>query len=307
MNYPAPHISPLPQGEPSAYKRGFTARGLRLWRVALAPLLALTFVGLLAAPTCAVQVLPLSETGYTPEFEPVEPSWSQGNLISAEEWKRYSSRPHAFGPPITLAQSQPAGAAGYVRDPVYLPVTPLRKGSSTSRQVTTPPRPVTPPTVTSPTVSGPAAPVVPGLSSVKQPTAPAVSGATAPVAMPYSSTAAPTGPVTPQAPSAAAVAPVSPPTDVVVPQATPAGSPSIAAGTVGQGGVMDTGRSSVSAPAQAGNRPSGMSGSVNGAETSQGRRQMLSGPASSLVVPPPGISLTPNNGSGALTSSTVPQ
>lgn len=296
--------------------------------LAAAALLACTVCA--ASAAAAVAVTPLSEEVFTAPINnvtlPAEKrpdGWQTGPLIPLEEWKRYCNRPNALGPHPqgrgAVAEVYPNGATGYVRDPAYLPVLPLEQPKATTRKskktAATPYGPaaasptmpsvaaprvptVAAPTVAAPTVAGPAS--VPGVTvpAVPGTTAPAVAGtasptrptspATGPVAAPYSATAPATGPV------------------------TPAASPSLAAQSPAQDGIMATGRGIASdMAAQAGQsaRSNGAAGTAaTGTQLNMGeRRPFIGGQANTLVVPPEGISLQPNNGSAALTAPANPQ
>lgn len=257
--------------------------------------------------------------GYPP------PDWTPGKPTPTGEWEHISRRPNAFGPrllppppgfyPGSHAYSGSHGAiipgSQYTipsystgPDPAAMPLMNIPgtnrrtvKGANqpavSTRSTTVTGRGVTPPMVVRPTT--PSTPVQP---SVTAPTRPGpASAASSSVQGPYSATpASPTGPVTPALPESPAV-----------------NSPSLAASTEGQGGVMDAGKP-VAQPVNTNQNASGQSvGSVTGAlrttptEVPRQRPPVLSGPAESLVIPPEGISLTPNNGAGALTSPPIPQ
>lgn len=295
----------------------------------------------LTPAVAGVSVMPLSEKGgiSTVADSSLPPSWQHGRLLPEEEWKRYSNRPHAFDHAMTLAENHPDGATRAVRDPAYLPVLPMTeskavtksksKKSAATPAITRPAVPVVASpygtslsrpgapakgnpqgiSVSSPTVATPnvPSPKVPTVASPKSPT----------VASPYSAAAEPTGPVsnpanpvTPASPRSAAVASPSSPDN-----------PSLAAQPEAQDGLMTSGRGIVAdmangvaagivaAKAAESGISAGLStsdGSVS-ANTAKNGRDILRGPADSLVVPPTGISLSPNNGSGALTAPANPQ
>lgn len=275
-----------------------------------------------------VSVTPLSEDVFSSQDSALGYAGPTGRLLSEEEWMRYSNRPNALGSAVNLAQNHPNGATGYVRDPAYLPILPLttttQKSGSKSRKakatqvapspygptVASPVSPVVPmPVVSAPRIPTVAAPKVPA------PHIPVVKGAGA-VASPYSSVAAPTGPVAnPTNP----ITPTSPMSPAVGASAIPAASapgnpaeipsPSLADQPSAQDGLMATGRGAVSdmvGDANA-NAAADSNAENNASGSTQNGRQVLRGPANSLVVPPAGISLTPNNGAAALTAPANPQ
>lgn len=259
------------------------------------------------------------------------PAWTTGKPLPEYEWDHISRRPWAFGPipmrsPSMTAQAPYGGAASptlprvYGPDPAAMPIQPLQTGSGRSRSAKQPAmtsksttitgQGVTVPTVAAPTVPGVAAP------SVSAPTAPTVSNPAAPNGVkptavnPYTATAAPTGPVTPAAPTAPTTPAVNTPATPAIqnPAAVPAtASPAPAGpanGTAGNG-TAGNGATAGAGTGTAGAGNAGVTGTLQTApaETPKPRAPVLGGPAESLVIPPAGISLTPNNGSGALTSS----
>lgn len=315
-------------------------------------------LGFLNAETLAVQVTPLAEApvsrdsaslgvtsplaGPDNSMRVPTPAWTTGNLMPMEMWERYSKRPSAFGQPprplgtsvpgyiphgvvdsrgriVTPAQAGLTAPHTTMPDPAATPILPVQDTQSSAKKRSAA-RPSAggqhTPMVSSPVIPSPMVPSVPGVtpprSAVVQATSSPVAPATpsSPTTSPYSTPADPTGPIAPMQPTVGAAA-------------QPSGnSPSIAAQTTDQGGVMDSGRpaattttggiatgnASASGTAATGTNGGAAQG-ANGANGSEvtgtlntTRPPVLGGPAESLVIPPAGISLTPNDVPAALTA-----
>lgn len=219
-------------------------------------------------------------------------------------------------------------------DPAAMPMQSLRGGGGTSKAPKQPAMTSTSTTITSQGVTIPkvASPTVPGVAvpTVSSPTVPTVSTPASPNGVkqaqtavnPYSATASPTGPVTPTAPTVpvvpAADVPSMPPvqsTPAAAPAASPAVPPAVLPNTTGNGnGTGD--QKQIPTPAAdtvagadtaAGSANTGVTGVLQQAPAAPLRQRapVIGGPAESLVIPPAGINLTPNNGAGALTSQPV--